>query len=139
MIVYDLSRRVGNLLDSDHTFRNQKYSLFLAVVSSKVLLLWGHAWHWEAHLSKVDWHHSWHCSTRVGRLSSISLSTSLHQHLLLNDLLLEHRNLLLLVHHDGLADQVLLVWRKLRHIWCCHAGLRSSWHSTHGSSCHHGV
>jgi len=143
MIVYNISRQVGNYdFIGDLAFRNEQYSLFGTIVSSEVLLLWGHAAsHWESHLGEVDWHHAWHLHSIVGAWRSVGLVTSLHQHLLLDDLLLEHSDLLLLVHHDGLADQGLLLWRKLGHVGSRHSWL-TTWHSTEGTCLvhrHHGV
>lgn len=62
-------------------------------------------------MSKVERHHLRHADTRLTAIST------LHHHLLMDQLLLEKLDLLLLPQHDRLVNHSLLLWSKLGLSW----------------------
>ena len=112
-------------------------------------LLAGIRHHGEAHLAKVERHHAWHLSWGSSRLlawSSCLLTTSiLHHHLLLEHVLSEHLDLLLLPHNVLLSEHLLLLRSHLTKIGHLSHLRRSAWltrgscHRWHHSHHHHRV
>ena len=116
--VFNASRRRMSVSDS---IRNQHSSL-LSIRPMRWRL---HSLHWrhrEAHWSKVERHHRGHAGTRLNAI------TTLHHHLLMDQLLLEKLDLLLLPHHDRLVNHSLLLRGQLwlswnlrgYHVWHLH-------------------
>ena len=80
--------------------------------------LWWLLLHHREHLAHLEWHHIWHGWVLAG-CSSLPIGlwlTLVHHHRLLEELLLEHGDLLLLEHHDLLVDNLLLLRSHLSHL-----------------------
>ena len=106
----------------------------------------GHIHHHRIHLAHLrhTWHlthrwHSWHLrhlwwpiSTRCTCARS-SLIWTLKHHLLSIDLLLKHRNLLVLPQHDGVMHHLLLLWGHRVHLLL---SLSCVWHIRHTGHLH---
>lgn len=136
--------------EQDSSLLSLVVHLIIVTLTHGLLLSW-HAGlhHWESHLAKVKRHHvGHHTGLSWGSLATIWLTLSLHHQLLLDKLLLKILDLLMLVHHDGLINQLLLIRRHLPHIW--HLSVANSsrlthhhrvWHSSHTLQevCHLGI
>ena len=109
--VVDASRRRSRR--GVHTLRKQKNSSLLCggwILLLRLLDHSHHAWHGLTHgEAHVEGHHvGLHSCGGVAWLLS-----TLHHHMLLEERLLKHLDLLLLEDHDLLVNQVLLLWREL--------------------------
>jgi len=122
--------------------RDLQHSSLLSPVA-----LWVHSSHVRWHLghaleacwreAKHTWHTSgWHRARLAWGCTLSTVGTLHHLHLLLNELRLQELDLLLLIHHDVLVHQLLLLWSHLGHAWGS-AWSAISWITHHHWVAHH--